>query len=121
MLKFAASAAGGPEPNTITTDIENAVAGVERDWPGRLDTLCCGTLSGIELLREAAAALRRNDLRNLATRRLSTVVAAAAQREAAWNGGSRRFNLGLFRGLSGVGFTLLREIDPALPNVLIWE
>ena len=31
--------------------------GVERDWPGHLDTLCCGTLSGIELLREAGTAL----------------------------------------------------------------
>ena len=122
MVKYAARAAGGPESNSITTDIENAVAGVERDWPGRLDTLCCGTLSGIELLREAAAALRRNDLRNLATRRLSTVVAAATRSgDYRWNGGSRRFNLGLFRGLSGVGYTLLREIDPALPNVLIWE
>jgi lantibiotic modifying enzyme len=29
--------------------------------------------------------------------------------------------LGLFRGLAGVGYTLLRQVDGALPNVLIWE
>ena len=31
------------------------------------------------------------------------------------------FNLGLFRGLAGVGYTLLRQIDGSLPNILIWE
>ena len=29
--------------------------------------------------------------------------------------------LGLFRGLAGVGYTLLRQVDDSLPNVLIWE
>jgi hypothetical protein len=31
------------------------------------------------------------------------------------------FNLGLFRGIAGVGHTVLRRIEPSLPNVLIWE
>jgi class II lanthipeptide synthase len=121
MIKRGASAPGGLDPTSIATDVENAVGGVERGWPGRLDTLCCGTLSGIELLREADAALQRGDLRTVATRRLKTVVAAANCGDYRWNGGSRRFNLGLFRGLAGVGYTLLREIDASLPNVLIWE
>jgi lantibiotic modifying enzyme len=38
-----------------------------------------------------------------------------------WNSGKRQFNLGFFRGLSGVGYTLLRQIDLSLPNVLIWQ
>jgi len=38
-----------------------------------------------------------------------------------WNGGNRRYNLGLFRGLAGVGYTALRQVDRSLPNVLIWE
>jgi lantibiotic modifying enzyme len=29
--------------------------------------------------------------------------------------------MGLFRGLSGVGYTALRQADRSLPNVLIWE
>jgi len=27
----------------------------------------------------------------------------------------------LFRGLAGVGYTVLRRIDRFLPNVLVWE
>ncbi len=121
MIKRGASTADAPEPALITKDVENAVGGVERSWPGHLDTLCCGTLGGIELLREAGTIWRRDDLCNLASRRLTTVVAAASSAgDYRWNA-SRRFNLGLFRGLAGVGYTLLREIDPSLPNVLIWE
>jgi lantibiotic modifying enzyme len=27
----------------------------------------------------------------------------------------------LFRGLAGVGYTLLRQVDGSLPNVIIWD
>ncbi len=46
---------------------------------------------------------------------------AAASGDYRWNVGKRQFNLGLFRGLAGVGYTLLRRVDRSLPNVLIWE
>ena len=46
---------------------------------------------------------------------------AAASGDYRWNVGKRQFNLGLFRGLAGVGYTLLRQADRSLPNVLIWE
>ena len=46
---------------------------------------------------------------------------AAATGDYRWNGGARRFNLGLFRGLAGVGYTCLRQVAGSLPNVLIWE
>ncbi len=39
--------------------------GVERGWPARVDTLCCGTLGSIEFFCEAGDALGRNDLREL--------------------------------------------------------
>jgi class II lanthipeptide synthase len=35
--------------------------------------------------------------------------------------GERQFNLGLFRGLAGVGYPSLRRVERSLPNVLIWE
>ena len=38
-----------------------------------------------------------------------------------WSNGTNRFNLGLFRGIAGVGYTLLRAVDHSLPNVLVWE
>jgi class II lanthipeptide synthase len=106
----------------LATDIRNALEGVERGWPGHVDTLCCGTLGNIELLCEAADALGRSDLRELASRRLITVLQnAASTGDYRWNAGNSRFNLGLFRGLAGVGYTLLRQVDGSLANVLIWE
>ncbi len=111
----------------LTADIRNAAIGVERVSRGAIDTLCCGALGRIEFICEAAGALGRSDLRQLAARRLLTVLQqAAAAGDYRWNSGKRQFNLGLFRGLSGVGYTLLRQAsvldgDPSLPNVLIWE
>jgi len=106
----------------MRADIVNAAACVEQSWPGGVDTLCCGTLGNVEFLCEAGDALGRPDLRELATRRFAAVLkTAAAIGDYRWNGGERRFNLGLFRGLAGVGYTALRQADPTLPNVLIWE
>jgi type 2 lantibiotic biosynthesis protein LanM len=106
----------------VATDIDNAVASVTQAWPGQLDTLCCGTLGGIELLCEAAERTGAGEIGELAARRLTAVLAAAASAgDYRWNSGKRQFNLGLFRGLAGVGYTVLRRIDPSLPNVLIWE
>jgi type 2 lantibiotic biosynthesis protein LanM len=106
----------------VASDVSNAVKSVGRAWPGQLDTLCCGTLGGIEFLCEAADRAGTREIATLATRRLASVLAsAAATGDYRWNSGKRQFNLGLFRGLAGVGYTLLRRIDRSLPNVLVWE
>lgn len=113
---------GGIDAKLLCNDVGNAVEAVKRCTPQRLDTLCCGALGGIELLCEAGSLLRRSDLSELAEKRLLAVVKTAASTgDYAWNSGSRQFNLGLFRGLAGVGYTLLRQTNPALPNVLIWQ
>ncbi|MGB7782903.1 MAG: lanthionine synthetase LanC family protein, partial [Pseudolabrys sp.] len=83
---------------------------------------CCGTLANVEFLCEAADSLGRKDLGELAARRLLSVVEnASSSGDYRWNSGQRKFNLGLFRGLAGVGYTALRQVDRSLPNVLIWE
>jgi lantibiotic modifying enzyme len=106
----------------VAADIDNAVESVKQAWPGQLDTLCCGTLGGIEFLCEAADRVGAREISELAARRLAAVLAsAAATGDYRWNSGKRQFNLGLFRGLAGVGYTLLRRVDRSLPNVLIWE
>lgn len=107
----------------LIADIDKAVTAVELGWPDQqLDTLCCGALASIEFFHEAAAALGRQDLRDLASQRLTSVLSAATNRgNYRWSGGARRFNPGLFRGLAGVGYTTLREIDEKLPNVLLWQ
>ena len=106
----------------LQTDIHNALAGVERGWPGPTDTLCCGTLGSIEFLSEAGDVLGRTDLRDRASRRLLAVVETARSTgDYRWSNGTSRFNLGLFRGVAGVGYTALRRVDASLPNVLTWE
>jgi len=103
-------------------DIENAVAGARQGRLTGVDTLCCGALGGVEFFCEAGDALGRDDLRALAARQLTAVLQTAAEAgDYRWNSGKGQFNLGLFRGLAGVGYTLLRRVDGALPNVLIWE
>jgi len=108
----------------LRTDIRRAVDCVEQAWPHSSDTLCCGSLGNIELLNEAARCFvgeERPNLRDEASRRMMAIVTAAdARGDYLWDGG-RRFNLGLFKGLAGVGYTLLRQVDRDLPNVLIWE
>lgn len=104
------------------TDVEHAVRGVLRAWPYPIDTLCCGSLGNIELLNEAGKALSQPELRQEAARRLAAITADAETRgDFLWSVGDRRFSLGLFRGLAGVGYTLLRQADPTFPNVLLWE
>jgi type 2 lantibiotic biosynthesis protein LanM len=106
----------------IAADIDHAVIGVKQTWPNQLDTLCCGALGGIEFLCEAASAGGDGDLYMLASRRLTAILdEAAAAGDYRWNTGKGRFNLGLFRGLAGVGYSLLRQAHSSLPNVLIWE
>jgi lantibiotic modifying enzyme len=108
--------------NGLGTDIENALVGSEKGWPRHVDTLCCGTLGSIEFFREAGRALGRNDLTDLASRRLTQVITAAASTgDYRWNTGKSDFNVGLFRGLAGVGYTALRQVGSRLPNVLVWE
>ena len=108
--------------SALAEDIVRAVEGATKGWPGNVDTLCCGTLGNVEFFCEAAEALGRKDLGELAARRLLTVIENAdSTGDYRWNSGQRKFNLGLFRGLAGVGYTALRQVDRALPNVLIWE
>ena len=39
---------GELEPHALASDVANALVGTERSWPGRVDTMCCGTLASIE-------------------------------------------------------------------------
>jgi lantibiotic modifying enzyme len=113
---------GGIDAKNLAGDIRSAVEGATKSWPNGVDTLCCGTLGSVEFLCEAGESLGRDDLRELASRRLAAVVElAGATGDYRWNSGKRQFNLGLFRGLAGVGYTSLRQTGASLPNALIWE
>ncbi len=122
LARLAMTRRGGMDAKQLASDIGDALEGAERGWPARMDTLCCGTLGSIEFFCEAGKILERGDLRELASRRLMAVMEhAASTGDYRWNSGKRQFNLGFFRGLAGVGYTLLRQADATLPNVLVWE
>ncbi len=122
LARIATAKLAGVNAAAYLTDIQHAVKGVRAGWPGAVDTLCCGTLGSVEFFCEAGKILDSGELRELATKRLIDVLSAEKSTgDLRWNAGKRQFNLGLFRGLSGVGYTALRQIEPSLANVLIWE
>jgi type 2 lantibiotic biosynthesis protein LanM len=117
MIKRAAQYADG-----CLEDVEHALEGAQRGWPAATDTLCCGTLGTIEFHWEAGKVLDRPELCARAVQQLLAVAQAArSSGDYRWSNGTSRFNLGLFRGIAGVGYTALRRVDAALPNLLSWE
>jgi len=122
LARIATARRGGLDSELLGADIRNAVEGADEGWPAGVDTLCCGTLGSIEFFCEAGKELGRSDLIEAASRRLAAILERAqTSGDYRWNNGRWRFNLGLFRGLAGVGYTVLRRIDASLPNALIWE
>ena len=108
---------------TLVEGVERAVTAVETSWPHPTDSLCCGSLGGIELLEAAAAVTGQRRLARLARGRLTEIVAEASYwGDYQWDIGDSRSNIGLFRGSAGVGLTLLRRLDGHnLPDVLTWR
>ena len=95
-----------------TAELDTAMNWIERNAPPAVDNLCCGKWGGIELLLRASQSLGRADLAEIARRRAAALIdhAAALARP------------GLFTGLAGAGYELLRLAAPSrLPSVLLWE
>ena len=122
LARVASRRADTVKVETILSDINHAIQNTTTNWPQHVDTLCCGTLGTIEFLAEASEVLNQPALGHLSDQRLAQIIANRhEQGDYAWNAGGTAFNLGLFRGLSGVGYTILRKLDQSLPNVLLWE
>jgi lantibiotic modifying enzyme len=90
-----------------------------------LDNLCCGNFGRLELLVAASQRLGQPQLLEMARQWASVLVHRASQR-----GGFRllaqlprqAYNPGLFQGIAGIGYELLRVAFPEqIPSVLLWE
>ena len=84
------------------------------------DHLCCGTLGRVDVLNTIGQLLKRDELRRVAETRATMVIRRAAEqgeyRVTDWHGPVRP---GLFRGLAGIGYALLRLAGfHSLPSVL---
>ncbi len=106
----------------VLGDIQRAVRCAEAAWPYPGDNLCCGTLGNIDFLTEAGRILEVPALAGEASRRLAALLdASSVNGEYLFDGLDRRFNLGLFRGISGIGYSCLRQMSSLVPSVLIWD
>ena len=106
----------------ISEDINYAIDTATAIWPNKNDSLCCGSMGSVEFINEAGMFLNNQALSTLAHERLIALIG-----DSQVNNGfkflqnSQEFNLGLFRGVAGVGYTALRQLDRSLPNVLLWQ
>ncbi|HEV2343860.1 MAG TPA: type 2 lanthipeptide synthetase LanM [Actinocrinis sp.] len=106
-------------------DVEIAVRSAMAAGGGGLDSLCCGAFGRTELLLAAGLRLGRPELVEHAKARAASVLGRRSRAGA--------FRLlpghpveadspGLFNGVSGIGYQLLRLCDPQrVPSVLLWR
>jgi lantibiotic modifying enzyme len=114
----ALDALGAP---AVGADLERALAAAERAKPSGPSTLCCGAMARAELFLCAADALGRPELAERA-RALGRETAARAARRGTYGAGTLdcAFTPGLFQGMAGIGYQLLRLHFPErIPSVLL--
>jgi type 2 lantibiotic biosynthesis protein LanM len=88
------------------------------------DHLCCGTMGRLESMTVAADLLDRPDLAAIAGSTASAVVARARSSGKYRLPGALPGDLspGLFTGISGIGYQLLRLAEPQqVPSVMLWH
>lgn len=90
-----------------------------------VDHLCCGNAGRIEFLLSASQKLSRPDLFTSA-QKIATQVTLRANYAKSFryypSSAAHTFNPGFFQGAAGIGYTLLRLIEPKLlPSILLWD
>lgn len=111
------------DTSDLRFDIDRSIRGARKNMSKTIDSLCCGAMGRVELFYEVGKTHLDSELIAQARQQLFEVIEAAHQSTYRFGGagGIGEFHLGLFRGISGVGYTILRQLNPNLPNVLIWE
>ena len=104
------------------SDVEAAIEAAPGPGTVETDGLCCGRLGRADLLLSTGIRLGRRDLREAAvTLGRQTMTRALAEGRYA-TGTDEGFRPGLFQGLSGIGYELLRlQAADTVPSVLLWE
>ncbi|HXM03514.1 MAG TPA: type 2 lanthipeptide synthetase LanM, partial [Chthoniobacterales bacterium] len=102
-------------------EIKAAIADATSGPSFRQCHLCCGRCGRIELLLEAANRVADDTLREAAVSQATTIESEAKKSGFyALNGADRGrlFAPSFFQGISGIGYTFLRILNPQLPSVL---
>jgi type 2 lantibiotic biosynthesis protein LanM len=108
----------------IREEIEIALTTTMNVGEQGVDQLCCGNAGRADMLIEAGTRLERPEFHDAARLILSTLMAryqAAGQLRLLHGLPAGVYNPPLFRGMAGIGYTLLRMARPGtLPSVLLW-
>ena len=107
----------------VRKDIRDGLRNLVSSGLTMIDHLCCGNMGRIDIAWTAAHALKQGDLGVVARTAASYVVGQAAQsggvyRLRADETENQFFEAGFFRGVSGIGYGLLRLARPELPCAL---
>ena len=104
------------------SEIEADLESIQRSESAEPDGLCCGRMGHADFLLSAGLRLGRQDLRRAAAIvGRQTLTRALAEGRFA-TGTDEGFRPGLFQGVSGIGYELLRMHAPrTVPSVLLWE
>lgn len=92
--------------------------------PSNVDVVCCGDMGRAEILLHAGRQLGRTDLIEAAERIVRRVLDRAAASDGVYrcpHNDSERVNPTFFKGIAGIGYSLLRFCDADLPCVLALE
>ena len=111
------------DTDDIRQEIDVALETTRRHGIGGCDHLCCGAMGRVDTMIEGACRLNRQDLLDAAHQQAASLV-RRARRAGGYETQTGRgmTDPGFFSGISGIGYTLLRLIDPdALPSVLLWD
>jgi lantibiotic modifying enzyme len=115
---------GTSNKHHIQVQIENAkdgILGSKTHWAD--DSLCCGVASHIEFLSEVSKLHDDAELEQHAQKNLIHLINERRHCGAYNLGDFKGYDipLGMFRGVTGIGYTILRRLEKSLPNVLIFE
>lgn len=108
----------------VHEEIETAIAAMMNLTPGGRDHLCCGTLGCSDILLSFARRLARPELETRAQQQAAWTVRRARRQgyKLLDIDAADAFIPGMFQGLAGVGYALLRLAgSDELPSVLLWE
>ncbi len=103
-------------------EIEAALESIPRVEASEPDGLCCGRMGQADFLLSAGRRLGRQRLCNTAAIIGRQTLTRALNEGRFASGTDEGFRPGLFQGVSGIGYELLRLQAPdTVPSVLLWE
>ena len=102
--------------------IETALESIQRIESSEPDGLCCGRMGHADFLLSAGLRLGRQNLCRAAAIVGRRTLTRALEEGRFATGTDEGFRPGLFQGVSGIGYELLRMHAPeTVPSVLVWE